>query len=110
MVVTVGLANLAFGGRPPSVLIAGGLTAGLGLGDGGHAGQAHGRQHGPKDQGACAFGHGCLLIWSTGAGVMLTATESCALAPCGAQTGIGGPPCPCGCSTPDARGKGASQS
>ena len=46
------------GGWPPGGLLAGGLVAGLGVGDGGQAGQVHGRQRGPDDQGAGASGHG----------------------------------------------------
>ena len=45
---------------PQSGLLASGLLGGLGLSDGGHAGQVHRGQHGPNDEGACAFGHGCL--------------------------------------------------
>jgi hypothetical protein len=55
--IAPGLPHLAFGGRPPGVLA---FVVGLGLGDGGHAGKVHGRQHGPEHQCACEFGHGCL--------------------------------------------------
>jgi hypothetical protein len=66
------LPDLTFGGRLPDRFV-----VGLGLGDGGHAGQVHGRHHGPQHQDPCEFGHGCLLSWSTSAGGrLLTTMES----------------------------------
>src|SRR5215207_193507 len=110
LVVAPGLSNLAFAGRPPGVLAL--LVVGLGLGDGGQAGQVHGRQRGPEDECACEFGHGCLLNWSTGAGGRVL-TDDDGIVWTGAPRRSSWhrwSPCRCGCSTPDARGKGASPS
>jgi hypothetical protein len=52
-----GLADLTLGGWPPSVVAAGGFVGGLGVGDGGQAGQVYGRQGGPDDKGAGASAH-----------------------------------------------------
>ena len=55
------LTGLAFGGQPSGVLIVW-VVIGSGVGDGGQAGQVHGRQCGSNHQYTCEFGHGYLPI------------------------------------------------
>jgi hypothetical protein len=87
-----GLPHLAFGGRPPGVPA---FVVGLGVGDGGQAGQVHRGQRGPDDEDAGEFGHGCLLIGQPApGGRFLTTIELLVSRLGGAQALIGCPPDP----------------